>query len=160
MSHRRTFEFFGGVPEIVVPDNLKSGVTKAHRYEPDLNPSYAELAAHYGVAILPARVRAPKDKPKVEKGVQVVEQWILAPLRNRTFFWLEELNETLADGLDRLNTRPFQKLPGSRRSLFEELDRPALRPLPARPYEFAQWKKARAGIDYHVEVDHHYYSVP
>jgi transposase len=159
-SHVRAFAFFGGVPELAIPDNLRSGVSKAHRYEPDLNPTYLDLASHYGVAVLPARVRKPRDKAKAEAGVLLVERWILAALRNRTFFSLEEVNREIARLLERLNTRPFKKLPGSRRELFEQLDRPALRPLPAQPYEFAEWKKVRVNIDYHVEVEGHYYSVP
>jgi transposase len=159
-SHVRAFAFFGGVPELAIPDNLRSGVSKAHRYEPDLNPTYLDLASHYGVAVLPARVRKPRDKAKAEAGVLLVERWILAALRNRTFFSLQEVNREIAQLLRRLNTRPFKKLPGSRRELFEQIDRPALRPLPAQPYEFAEWKKVRVNIDYHVEVDAHYYSVP
>lgn len=159
-SHQRAFSFFGGVVEILVPDNLKSGVAKAHRYEPDLNPTYADMAAHYGVAVIPARPQAPRDKAKAENAVLVVERWILARLRNHTFFSLEELNHLLGELLSELNEEPFQKLPGSRRSLFEELDRPALRALPARPYEFARWKKLLVGLDYHIDVDGHYYSVP
>jgi transposase len=159
-SHQRAFAFLGGVPETVVPDNLKSGVTKAHRYEPDVNRSYADMAGHYGVAILPARPVKPRDKAKAEVGVQVVERWILARLRNRSFFSLAELNGAIAELLPMLNERAFKKLPGSRRSLFEQLDRPALAALPARVYEFATWRKARVSIDYHVEVEGHYYSVP
>jgi transposase len=159
-SHQRAFTFFGGVPEILVPDNLKSGVTRAHRYEPDLNPTYADMAAHYGVAVIPARPYAPRDKAKAENAVLVVERWILARLRNHTFFSLEELNRVIGELLTLLNEEPFQKLPGSRRSLFEELDRPALRALPRRAYEFARWKKLLVGLDYHVDVDGHYYSVP
>ena len=159
-SHVRAFEYFGGCPELVIPDNLRSGVSRTHRYEPDLNPTYHDLARHYGVAVLPTRVRRPRDKAKVEVAVQVVERWILAALRHRTFFSLVELNAATAELLERLNTRPFRKLPGSRRSVFEQLDRPALRPLPPGPYVFAEWKTVRAHIDYHVEVDGHYYSVP
>lgn len=159
-SHVRAFAFFGGVPEVVVPDNLKAGVSRAQRYEPELNPTYADLASHYGVAVIPARARRPRDKAKVEVAVQVVERWILAALRNRRFFSLAELNAAIAELLDRLNRRAFRKLPGCRRELFERLDRPALRALPATPYEFAEWKRARVHIDYHVEVDGHYYSVP
>lgn len=159
-SHQRAFHFFGGVPDMVVPDNLKAGVTKAHRYEPDLNPTYQDLAAHYGVAIVPARVRKPRDKAKVEAGVLLVERWILARLRRRRFFSLDELGEAIGELLEHLNARPFKKLDGSRRSLFDELDRPALHPLPDVPYVYAEWKKARVGIDYHVEADGHYYSVP
>jgi transposase len=159
-SHRRAFAFLGGVPELVVPDNLRAGVSKAHRYEPDLNPTYQDMASHYGVAVLPARVRRPRDKAKVEAGVLLIERWILAALRRRTFFSLAELNAAIAGLLEKLNARPFKKLPGCRRAHFEALDRPALNPLPAAPYEYAEWKKARVHIDYHVAVEGHYYSVP
>jgi transposase len=159
-AHQRCFRYLGGVPEIVVPDNLRSGVTKAHRYEPDTNPTYQDMATHYGVAVLPARVRRPRDKAKVEAGVLVVERWILAVLRHRTFFSLAELNTAIRDLLEKLNARPFKKLPGSRREHFECLDKPALQPLPIEPYVYAEWKKARVHIDYHVEVAGHYYSVP
>lgn len=159
-SHTRAFSFFGGVPEVLVPDNLKAGVSKPCRYDPDINPTYQDMAVHYSVAVIPARVRAPKDKAKVESAVQVVERWILAPLRNRTFFSLGELNEAIAIALADLNERPFQKLDGTRRQMFEELDKPALRPLPARPYEFAAWKKAKVNIDYHVDIKGSFYSVP
>ncbi len=159
-SHRRTFSFLGGVPELVVPDNLRSGVSKAHRYEPDTNPTYQDMALHYGVVVLPARVRKPRDKAKVEGGVLVVERWILAALRHRQFFSLLELNAAISELLVRLNARPFRKLPGCRREHFEQLDRPALQPLPAEPYVYAEWKKARVHIDYHVAIDGHYYSVP
>lgn len=160
MSHVRAFAFFAGVPEIVVPDNLKSGVQAAHRYEPDLNPSYADLAAHYGVAVIPARAAKPRDKAKVETGVLVVERWILARLRHRPLFSLAELNQAIAESLAALNQRAFKKLPGSRQPWFETLEKPALRPLPADPYVLAHWKKARVNIDYHIEVERHYYSVP
>jgi transposase len=159
-SHRRTFEFFGGVPEIVVPDNLKSGVTSPCYYEPELNWAYAELAQHYDVAVLPTRVRKPRDKAKVETGVKIVEENVLAPLRNRTFFSVREANEAIWSLLGKLNDKPFQKLPGSRKSLFEQLEKPTLRPLPVEPYVLAAWKKAKVNIDYHIEVDGHYYSVP
>jgi transposase len=159
-SHQRCFQYLGGVPEIVVPDNLRAGVTKAHRYEPDTNPTYQDMASHYGVAVLPARVRRPRDKAKVETGVLVVERWILAALRHRTFFSLGELNGAIRELLEKLNARPFKKLPGSRREHFEALDQPALQPLPIEPYVYAEWKKARVHIDYHVAVDGHYYSVP
>jgi transposase len=159
-AHVRMFEFFGGVPELVVPDNVKAGVRHACYYEPDLNPTYHELALHYGTAVLPTRVRKPRDKAKVEAGVLVVERWILARLRKHTFFSFVELNDEIRRLLDILNDRPFQKLDGTRRSLFESLERPALRPLPGTPYEFARWKKARVNIDYHIEVERHYYSVP
>ena len=160
LGHVHAFEFFQGVPAIVVPDNLKAGVTHPCRYEPDLNPSYQDLAGHYGTAVIPARVRKPRDKPKAESAVQVVERWILAALRDWKFFSLTELNQTIAEELIKLNERPFQKLEGSRRSVFETLDRPALKPLPATRYEFAQWKKARVHIDHHVAVDGNFYSVP
>lgn len=138
-AHVRALECFGGAPAAFVPDNLKSGVDKAHRYDPDLNRAYAEFAEHYGVAILPARVRKPRDKSKVETGVQIVERWILARLRNRQFFSLAELNAAIDELLTELNDRPFQKLDGSRRS---------------------RWKLAKVHPDYHIEVEHAYYSVP
>lgn len=159
-SHVRAFEFMGGIPELVVPDNLKSGIKHPSFYDPELNPTYADLAAHYGVAILPARVRKPRDKAKVECGVLVVERWILARLRNQRFFNLGEANRAIAELLNDLNRRAFKKLPGCRHSVFVELDQPALKPLPADRYQYAEWKVARAGIDYHVEVKEHYYSVP
>ena len=159
-AHVRCFTYFGGVPEVVVPDNLRAGVSKAHRYEPDINPTYQDLATHYGVAIIPARVRRPRDKAKAEVGVQVVERWILAALRHRQCFSLAELNRAVRALLETLNNRPFKKLPGTRRALFEQLDKPALRPLPVEAYEYAEWKQARVHIDYHVEVHGHYYSVP
>ena len=159
-SHQRAFAFFGGVVQLLVPDNLLSAVTKACRYDPQPNATYQELARHYGCAILPARPYKPKDKSKAEVGVQVVERWILARLRHHTFFSLSELNAAIRELLTELNTRPFQKLPGSRKSAFEALDKPALKPLPATPYEYAEWKQAKPGIDYHVEVNKRYYSVP
>jgi len=159
-SHVRTFAALGGVPEVVVPDNLKAAVTRAHRYEPEINRTYAALAQHYGFAIIPARAAKPRDKAKVEVGVQVVERWMLARLRHHTFFSLAEVNATLQPLVPALNARPFKKLPGSRQRLFETIDQPALRPLPAQPYEYAEWKHARVNIDYHVEVEGHYYSVP
>ena len=159
-SHSRAFAFMGGVHELVVPDNLLSGVSKACRYEPDINPTYHEMARHYGTAVMPARVRRPKDKAKVEAGVLGAERYILARLRNHTFFSLAELNRAIGTLLSEYNEQPFQKLPGSRRSVFEALDKPALRPLPCEGYEYAEWKKATVNIDYHVEVNRHYYSVP
>lgn len=159
-SHIHAFEYFGGVPEIVVPDNLRSGVSKVCRYEPDLNPTYHEMAVHYGTAVIPARVRRPKDKAKVEVGVQIVERWILATLRNRTFFSLLELNEAIGELLEKLNARPFKKLEGCRKSWFETIERATLKPLPSQRYVLARWKKARVNIDYHVELEGHYYSVP
>lgn len=159
-SHIRAFNFFGGVPLLVIPDNLKSGVTKACRYEPLLNTSYFEMLSHYETAALPARPYKPRDKAKVEAGVQLVERWILARLRHQTFFSLFELNKAIHSLLKELNERPFKKLPGSRLTQFEVLDKPALRPLPLQPYEYAEWKKAKVSFDYHIEVDKHYYSVP
>jgi transposase len=159
-SHVRAFEFFGGVPAACVPDNLKSGITHPHRYDPELNRAYADLAQHYGIAILPARVRKPRDKAKVENAVQVVERWILAKLRDHQFFSLAELNAAIADLLVAYNQKPFQKMEGSRHSRFVELDRPAIKPLPPRAYEYATWKSARVFLDYHIEIAHAYYSVP
>lgn len=159
-AHVRAFEYMGGVSQIVVPDNLKVGVTRGNRYEPELNRSYLEMATHYGCAIIPARPRKPRDKAKVEAGVLVAERWILASIRNLKFFSLAELNEAIAERLEQLNAKNFKKLPGNRLSLFESLDRPALQPLPDRPYQYAVWKVAIASIDYHVEVDRHRYSVP
>lgn len=159
-AHVRAFEFFGGVPRVVVPDNLKSGVTHASFYDPELNPTYQQLAEHYHVAIIPARPYKPKDKAKVEVAVQIVQRWIVAALRHRTFFSLAELNEAIRERLTLLNARPFKKLPGCRESAFAEIDRPALKPLPAHRFEFAEWKKARVSIDAHIEVAGHYYSVP
>lgn len=159
-SHVRTFAFMGAVPRCIVPDNLKSGVTKSCRYEPDLNPTYAALAEHYQSAVIPARVRRPKDKAKAEVGVQIVQRFILAGLRHRTFFSLAEANAAIRERLEMLNNRSFRKLPGTRKSRFEELDRPAMLSLPETPYEYAEWIKARVHIDYHVEADDHFYSVP
>ncbi len=159
-SHVHAFEFFGGAPEILIPDNTKTAVTHPSRYEPDLNPTYLNLAEHYGTVVIPARVAKPRDKAKVESAVLIVERWILAALRNHTFFSLSELNQAISQKLEDLNNHPFQKLPTTRRALFETLEKPALKPLPEKPYEYAEWKKARVNIDYHIEVDHHYYSVP
>jgi len=159
-SHVRAFDLIGGVPEVIVPDNLKSGVTKACRYEPDLNPTYHDLACHYQTVVIPARVRKPRDKAKAEAGVLLVERWILARLRKHTFFTLADLNKEIQKLLQALNDKAFKKLPGSRKSRFDELDRPALKPLPSSAYELAYWKKAAVHLDYHVEVDGHYYSVP
>jgi transposase len=159
-SHARAFDFFGGVPKLVVPDNLKSAVGKATWFEPQINRSYAELASHYGTAILPARPRKPKDKAKVEVAVQLVERWVLAKLRNRRFHTLAALNAAIRELVDELNRRHSRHLGKSRQELFEELDKPALQPLPAAPYEFAEWKECRVALDYHVELGKHYYSVP
>jgi transposase len=159
-GHVNAFTHWQGVPAILVVDNLKTGVRHPCRYEPDLNPTYHEMARHYGIAVMPTRVRAPRDKAKVEVAVQVVERWVLAPLRNMTFFGLVALNEAIAERLEVVNSRSMRHLGQSRQELFEELDRPALKPLPERPYELAVWKKARVNIDYHVAFDHNYYSVP
>jgi transposase len=159
-AHCRAYGYIGGVPEVTVPDNLKSGVKDACFYEPDLNPTYLDMARHYGTAIIPARVAKPRDKAKVEVAVQIVERWILARLRHHQFFSLQQLNDTIKKLLTELNQKPLQKLPGSRRSMFEAVDKPALKPLPQRPYQFAEWKIARVNVDYHIEVERHYYSVP
>jgi len=159
-SHVRAFNYFGGVSEIVIPDNLKSGVNKACFYEPDINLTYLAMAKHYGVAVIPARSRKPKDKAKVEAGVLLAERWILARIRNWRFFSLSEVNVAIGKLLVELNDKAFQKLPGSRRSLFESIERTALKALPASPFEYAEWKKTRVNIDYHIEVHRHYYSVP
>lgn len=159
-AHVRALEFLGACPLAIVPDNLKSGVLKAHRYDPDINPAYQDFAEHYGVTVLPARAAKPRDKAKVETGVQIVERFILARLRHQTFFSLAELNVAIRELIQELNAKPFQKREGSRQSLFEAVERPALRPLPARAYEYATWKKAKVHLDYHVQVERQYYSVP
>ena len=157
----RGLEYFGAVPEILMPDNLKSAVRKADRMKPDINATYAEVAQHYGTAVVPARPLKPKDKAKVEGGVLIAQRWILACLRNRRFFSLEELNGAIWELVEKLNTKPFQKLEGCRRSAFEKIDRPAMKRLPPRRYEIGAWKlDVGVNIDYHLEYDHHYYSVP
>ncbi len=158
-GHVRAFEYFGGVPEAVVPDNTKTGVRSACFYEPELNPTYQALAEYYRAAVLPTRVKHPKDKAKVETSVRVVEG-ILARLRRRQFFGLEEINDALRPLLEELNDRKMEHLGKTRRELYEELDRPALRPLPLEPFETAEWLRARVNIDYHVAFAGHYYSVP
>ena len=152
--------FIGGVTALIVPDNPRALVAGPDRYEPELNRATAEFASHYGTVILPARPRKPQDKAKAEVGVQVVERWILARLRHRRFFSLAELESAVAELLPPLNDRPFKKLPGCRREAFVRLDAPYLRPLPATPFVLAEWKQARVNIDYHVEFEGHYYSVP
>lgn len=159
-SHNRAVEFFRGVTEVTTPDNWKTGVKDPCYYDPELNPTYRDWAEHVGTVIIPARVRKPRDKAIVENGVLIVERWILAALRHRTFFSLAELNGAIRELLTRLNHRKFKKLDTTRARLFEEVDRPALKPLPTTPFEFAERKKATVHPDYHVEVDHHYYSVP
>lgn len=158
--HVTAFEFCQGTTRLIVPDNPRTGVDRACRYEPDLNRTYHEMAQHYGVAVLPARPRKPRDKSKVENAVLLAERWIIAALRHRRFHSLAELNEAIAPLLEKLNQRPFRKREGSRASLFAVLDRPVLQPLPAERYVLAHWKTVRASIDYHVEVEQHYYSVP
>jgi transposase len=159
-SHTRAYAFLGGVPAMTVSDNLRSGITKACFYEPAVNRSYAEMAAHYDTAIIPARPRKPRDKAKVEAAVLLATRWIIAKLRNRKFFSLVELNEAIRACVADLNNRPSRHLGASRSALFEEVERSALKSLPAEPYVFAAWKECRAGLDYHVEVEKHYYSVP
>ena len=159
-AHVRALASFGGVPALIVSDNLKAGVTKACFYEPAINRTYAEMAAHYGTAILPARPYKPRDKAKVEVAVLVVQRWIVARLRNRRFFSLDELNAAIRELVAALNERVTRHLGASRRQLFEDLERPALKPLPATPYVYAEWQERTVGLDYHVEVDGHHYSVP
>lgn len=159
-SQSNAFEYFGCVPQITVPDNLKSAVSKACRYEPELNPTYQDFASHYGIAVIPARPYEPRDKAKVEAGVLIVQRWILARLRHFCFFSLAVLNAKIAELLEDLNTRPLRKMKVSRRELFLSLDKPKALSLPEKPFEFASWKKARVNLDYHVEVDSHRYSVP
>jgi transposase len=159
-AHIRALTFIGGVPRLLKPDNLKAGVKSPCYYEPDINPTYQEMAVYYGVGVLPTRVRKPKDKPHVENGVQNVERWVLAPLRKQIFFSLAEANQAMQPLLAALNNRRMEHLGKSRRELFEELDRPALRPLPSQPYELAIWKTAKVNIDYHVDFEKHFYSAP
>ncbi|MDA1258929.1 MAG: IS21 family transposase [Chloroflexi bacterium] len=160
-AHVRSLEFIRGVPLVVVPDNTKTAVKNPCRYDPDINLTYQELAEHYGFAVIPARSRRPKDKAKVEGGVLIAERWILAALRHHMFFSLGEVNAAVGRLLTRLNDHPFKKLPGCRRDVFERMERPVLKPLPERRYELAEWKgDIGVNVDYHVEIDGHYYSVP
>lgn len=159
-AHCNTLNFFGGVPKIIVPDNTKTGVTHHSFYEPDLNPTYHDMAVYFNTVIIPARPKKPRDKAKVEGGVEIAERSIMAPVRNRVFHSLGEFNQAIRQGLTKLNNDPFQKLEGCRRTAFETLDKPALSPLPDRPYEYTVSSRARVNIDYHIEVDHGYYSVP
>jgi transposase len=160
-AHVHAFEVIGGVPHLLVPDNTKTAVIKACLYDPQINRTYAEMAAHYGTAILPARPRRPRDKAKVEQAVLIVERWLLGRLRHRTFYSLAEVNAAIAELMMHLNEeRPIRRLGVTRRQLLEEIDRPALKSLPTEPYEFSEWRTCRVGIDYHVEVAAHYYSVP
>ena len=159
-SHVRAFTFFGGVPKLVVPDNLKSAVSKACRYDPDVNPAYQQLAAHYGTAIVPARPYKPKDKAKAEVSVQVIERWILARLRHHTFFSLAELNQCISALLNDVNNKSFKQLKGTRQQWFESIDRPALQPLPKQAYHYTDIKHVKVNVDYHIQYDNHLYSVP
>jgi len=159
-SHARAFEFIGGVPKLVVPDNLKSGVSKACRYDPEINPGYAQLAAHYGTAIMPARPYKPQDKSKAEVGVQIIERWILARLRHQTFFSLAELNHCIRTLLVEVNNKPFKQLKGNRQQWFESIDQPALMPLPKQAYQYTDIKTVKVNVDYHIQYDQHLYSVP
>lgn len=159
-SHARTFEFLGGVPELIIPDNLRSGVTKACRYEPTLNRTYQQLAEHYSTVIIPARPLKPKDKSKAEIGVQIIERWILARLRHQTFFSLSELNICIQSLLTEVNNKPFQRFKGTRKEWFDSIDKPVLKPLPKHAYEYTEIKPCKVNIDYHVQFDEHCYSVP
>jgi transposase len=159
-AHAHTFSFFGGVPRMVVPDNLKTGVEKPGWYTPIINKTYHEMAEHYGTAIVPARVRRPKDKPSVEGTVGHISTWIIAALRNKTYFSVSELNEGITNKLFEFNGRSFQKRPGNRKSVFLEEEQDLLLPLPATPYEIAAWKKATVAYNYHISVNGCYYSVP
>jgi transposase len=159
-AHIHALEFFHGAPRLVVPDNAKTAVTRACRYDPDLNPTYQEFAMHYGMGVVPARPYKPRDKAKVECGVLVVERWIMAALRHRKFFSLPELNQAIRELLVRLNERPFRKRDGSRASLFHSLEKPALAALPAERFDMSQWARATVNIDYHIAFDGNFYSVP
>lgn len=160
MSHARCFEFLGGVPDVVIPDNLRSAVSKTCRYEPDLNPTYHQLAEYFNVAVIPARPYKPKDKSKAEVGVQIVERWIMARLRNQAFYSLAQLNHEIAKLLDVMNNKVMKQYQQSRKQLFEQVDKNSLKPLPEQPYQYTQIKTVRVHIDYHVEIEKHYYSVP
>jgi transposase len=159
-AHENAFEAFGGCPAICVPDNLRSGVTTPHRYEAEPNATYQEMAEHYGVVIIPARPYKARDKAKVEVAVQIAERWIIMRLRKERFTSLGALNDRISELVEIINTRAFKKLEGSRALLFKEIDQPALRPLPATRYDFATWTKARVSLDYHLQIDRNFYSVP
>ncbi|MBX9568967.1 MAG: IS21 family transposase [Candidatus Obscuribacterales bacterium] len=159
-GHIDAFGYFEGAPQLIVPDNPKAAVIKASPYEPELNSSFQQMAAHYGCAVMPARVRKPKDKPKAESTVRLYTTWVIARLRHRTFFSLRELNDAILEMVDMANNKPFKKQPGSRRDLFERLDKPALKPLPLDRWEFAELRRARVDVSYHVDVDGRSYSVP
>jgi len=159
-AHVNALDAIGGVPNALVPDNLKAGITKPSRYEPGINRTYQDLADHYDCVVLPTRIRKPRDKAKVEVAVQIVERFVLAKLRNRTFFSLAELNAAIKDCVAAINAKVMRKIGASRAELLETLDRPALKRLPATAYEYAEWKRARVAPDYHIEIAGHYYSVP
>jgi transposase len=159
-AHVRMLDYFQGSTAVWVPDNLKSGVASAHRYEPEINRTYLDLAQHYGAVVIPTRVARPKDKPKAEVSIQIAQRWVLAALRHQTFFTLADLNEAIGERIDAINDRPMKVVGVSRRHLFEQIDRPALKPLPSTRYELAEWKVCRPNIDYHVAIDHNFYSVP
>src|SRR5919199_1154907 len=159
-AHMHALEYYGGAPRLVIPDNTKTGVTKACRYDPDLNPTYQDMALHYGMGVVPARPFRPRDKAKVESAVLIAERWILAALRHRRFFSVAEANTAVGQLLERLNHRPFRKREGSRASLFAEVERAAVRSLPAERFDLSQWSRAKVNIDYHVAVDTNFYSVP
>jgi transposase len=159
-AHVNALDFLGGVPKAAVPDNLKAGITKPSRYEPGVNRTYQELADHYGFVVLPARIRRPRDKAKVEAAVGIVSRFVLGKLRNRRFFSLVELNDAVHDCVTTINAKVMKHLKQSRNDLFASLDRPALNGLPSERYQYAEWKRCTVAPDYHVEVDDHYYSVP
>ena len=159
-AHVRMFRFFGGAPRLLVPDNLKSGVNKASFYDPQINRTYGAMAAHYSVGVLPARPYKPRDKAKVEAGVRFAQSWILGRLRHQAFFSLAECNAAIALAMQRMNERPMRKLGVSRRELFEQIEREALQKLPDEDWEFAEWRRARVNLDYHIEVHEFLYSVP
>jgi transposase len=158
-AHIHAFEYFSGVPRLLIPDNLRTGVSRACRYDPDLNPTYQEFAMHYAVGVVPARPYRARDKAKVEVGVQIAERWIIAALRHQKFFRLADLNHAIRELLERLNQRPFKKREGSRASVFAAVERNALRALPAEPFDMSQWSYARVNIDYHIAFDANFYSV-
>src|SRR5262249_27113687 len=157
--HIHAFEYFGGGPRLLVPDNPRTGVSRACRYDPDLNPTYQEMAMHYGVGVIPARPYRPRDKAKFEVGVHVAERWIAA-LRHQQVCRMAEVHRAIRELRERLNQRPFKKREGSRASVFAAIERSALRPLPAERFDMSQWSRARVNIDYHIAFDANLYSVP
>ena len=159
-AHVNALAAIGGVPKVLVPDNLKAGITKPSRYEPGINRTYQDLADHYGCVVLPTRIVKPRDKAKVEVAVQIVERFVLAKLRNRTFFSLAELNAAIRDCVAAINAKVMRRVGQSRAELLETIDGPALKALPSEPYAYAEWKRARVARDYHIEIGHHFYSVP